>query len=37
MIKAQDVDFYNEQGYLLVKGVFNNEEIAEMRGAVGKL
>lgn len=37
MIKAQDVDFYNEQGYLLVKGVFNKEEVEEMRGAVGRI
>ena len=34
MIKAQDVDFYNEQGYLLVKGVFNKPEVEEMRAAV---
>lgn len=37
MIKAQDVDFYNEQGYLLVKGVFNKSEVEEMRAAVGKI
>lgn len=37
MIKAQDVDFYNEQGYLLVKGVFNQTEVEEMRLAVGKI
>ncbi len=34
MIKSQDVDFYNENGYLLVKGVFNREEVEEMREAV---
>ena len=35
MIKPQYVDFYNEQGYLLVKGVLNPQEVAEMRTAVG--
>jgi ectoine hydroxylase-related dioxygenase (phytanoyl-CoA dioxygenase family) len=34
MIKAQDVDFYNENGYLLVKGVFNKEEVEVMRTAI---
>ncbi|QHT59722.1 phytanoyl-CoA dioxygenase family protein [Paenibacillus lycopersici] len=37
MIKPQDVDFYNEQGYLLVKGVFNKQEVEEMRTAVGAI
>ncbi|MBP3962635.1 MULTISPECIES: phytanoyl-CoA dioxygenase family protein [Paenibacillus] len=34
MITAQDVEFYKENGYLLVKGVFNKEEIVQMRKAV---
>ncbi|RAP75130.1 phytanoyl-CoA dioxygenase family protein [Paenibacillus montanisoli] len=34
MITAQDVEFYKENGYLLVKGVFNKAEILEMRKAV---
>lgn len=33
MIKAQDVDFYNENGYLLVRGVFNQQEVEDMRRA----
>ncbi|REE70482.1 ectoine hydroxylase-related dioxygenase (phytanoyl-CoA dioxygenase family) [Paenibacillus taihuensis] len=37
MITPQDVDFYNENGYLLVKGVFNKQEIIEMREAVDKI
>lgn len=37
MIKAQDVDFYNEQGYLLVKGVFSQAEVEDMRTAVGRI
>jgi ectoine hydroxylase-related dioxygenase (phytanoyl-CoA dioxygenase family) len=37
MIKAHDVDFYNEQGYLLVKGVFNKSEVEAMRTAVGRI
>lgn len=34
MITQQDVDFYKQNGYLLVKGVFNTVEIVEMRKAV---
>lgn len=34
MIKAQDVEFYKENGYLLVKGVFSREEVEQMRRAV---
>lgn len=34
MITQKDIDFYGENGYLLVKGVFNEEEVKEMRGAV---
>lgn len=37
MISAQDVEFYKENGYLLVKGVFNREEVEEMRGAVDRI
>ena len=37
MILASDVDFYNENGYLLVKGVFNKEEVEEMRTAVDRI
>lgn len=34
MILARDVDFYKENGYLLVKGVFNKEEVERMREGV---
>ncbi|PYI54585.1 phytanoyl-CoA dioxygenase family protein [Paenibacillus flagellatus] len=34
MIKADDVQFYKDTGYLLVKGVFSREEVEEMRRAV---
>ena len=34
MIKAHDAEFYNEQGYLLVKGVFNRQEVEAMRSGV---
>lgn len=34
MIQQQDVDFYKENGYLLVKGVFNAAEVEEMRNGV---
>jgi ectoine hydroxylase-related dioxygenase (phytanoyl-CoA dioxygenase family) len=37
MIKPEDVDFYNENGYLLVKGVYSREEVEEMREAVDKI
>lgn len=33
MITADQVSFYNEQGYVLVKGVFNAEEVEAMRNA----
>ncbi|MFC4775519.1 phytanoyl-CoA dioxygenase family protein [Paenibacillus sp. GCM10023252] len=32
-----DAQFYNENGYLLVKGVFSPEEVAEMREAVERV
>lgn len=34
MITQNDVEFYKENGYLLVKGVFNQAEVEEMREAV---
>jgi ectoine hydroxylase-related dioxygenase (phytanoyl-CoA dioxygenase family) len=34
MIAKQDIAFYREQGYLLVRGVFSEEEVQEMRLAV---
>ncbi|WNQ12507.1 phytanoyl-CoA dioxygenase family protein [Paenibacillus aurantius] len=34
MISEKDVEFYKENGYLLVKKVFNAEEVAEMRTAL---
>ncbi|WP_018755004.1 phytanoyl-CoA dioxygenase family protein [Paenibacillus terrigena] len=37
MIQPVDVQFYKENGYLLVKGVFNLEEVEEMRGAVERI
>jgi len=37
MIQPVDVQFYKEKGYLLVKGVFNPEEVEEMRGAVERI
>lgn len=37
MIDEQDVQFYKENGYLLVRGVFNQEEVEEMRGAIDKI
>ena len=37
MITEKDVQFYKEQGYLLVRGVFNTEEVQEMREAVEKI
>jgi ectoine hydroxylase-related dioxygenase (phytanoyl-CoA dioxygenase family) len=37
LIKAQDVEFYKENGYLLVKGVFSPEEVQEMRDAVDRI
>lgn len=37
MIKPKDVQFYNENGYLLVKNVFNSEQVEEMRGALERI
>jgi len=37
LIKAQDVDFYNENGYLLVRGVFNQQEVEDMRRATDSI
>lgn len=37
MIKPQDADFYNNEGYLLVKGVFNQAEVEEMRNGVNRI
>jgi len=37
MIGQHDVDFYKENGYLLVKGVFGQAEVEEMRGAVERI
>lgn len=37
MITSHDVEFYKENGYLLVKGVFNLDEVEEMRQALDKI
>jgi ectoine hydroxylase-related dioxygenase (phytanoyl-CoA dioxygenase family) len=37
MITSEDVDFYKKNGYLLVKAVFNETEVEEMRGAVERI
>ncbi|WP_127579853.1 phytanoyl-CoA dioxygenase family protein [Paenibacillus koleovorans] len=37
MIKPQDVKFYKENGYLLVRGVFNEDEVAAMRTSVDRI
>ena len=34
MINEKDVQFYKENGYLLVRGVYNQQEVEEMRTAV---
>ncbi|MFP5113880.1 phytanoyl-CoA dioxygenase family protein [Bacillaceae bacterium C204] len=34
MITLNDADFYKENGYLLVKGVFTKDEVEEMKNAV---
>lgn len=34
LIKADDVQFYKDNGYLLVRGVFSSEEVEQMRNAV---
>lgn len=37
MINLKDVQFYKENGYLLVKGVFNLDEVEEMRIGVDQI
>ncbi|WP_211748679.1 phytanoyl-CoA dioxygenase family protein [Paenibacillus sp. Marseille-Q4541] len=37
MLSEQDVQFYKENGYILVQGVFNQKEVEEMREAVDKI
>lgn len=37
MIKPNDAEFYKQNGYVLVKGVFSREEVEEMRGAVERI
>jgi phytanoyl-CoA hydroxylase len=37
MITNTDVDFYKENGYVLVKGVFNESEVLQMRESVDKI
>lgn len=37
MITQADADFYKENGYLHVKGVFSPEEVADMRDAVERI
>jgi phytanoyl-CoA hydroxylase len=37
MITLEEVHFYHENGYLLVKNVFNGEEINEMREALERI
>ncbi|QGG57565.1 phytanoyl-CoA dioxygenase family protein [Paenibacillus sp. B01] len=37
MISEREVDFYKKNGYLLVKGVFSDEEVEEMRGGVERI
>ncbi|TYP78936.1 phytanoyl-CoA dioxygenase family protein [Paenibacillus methanolicus] len=34
MLSKQDAEFYKENGYVLVRGVFGPEEVEQMRGAV---
>ncbi|MFD1676669.1 phytanoyl-CoA dioxygenase family protein [Alicyclobacillus fodiniaquatilis] len=34
MITQEDIEFYKENGYLLVRGVFNSSEVEEMRTAI---
>ncbi|MCJ8007484.1 phytanoyl-CoA dioxygenase family protein [Lederbergia wuyishanensis] len=34
MISARDVEFYKENGYLLVKNVFNSQEVEKMKKAI---
>ncbi|MGO4374811.1 phytanoyl-CoA dioxygenase family protein, partial [Paenibacillus sp. MCAF20] len=37
MITSQDVQFYKENGYLLVKGVFSQPEVLQMRESVERI
>lgn len=37
MIAQEDAEFYKENGYLLVKGVFNDREVKEMRTAIDRI
>ncbi|WP_424767292.1 phytanoyl-CoA dioxygenase family protein [Paenibacillus sp. sgz302251] len=37
MINNADVNFYKENGYLLVRGVFNSDEVHAMRAAVERI
>ncbi|MFC0472122.1 phytanoyl-CoA dioxygenase family protein [Halalkalibacter kiskunsagensis] len=37
MIKSKDVEFYKEEGYLLVKGVFNKQEVEEMKNGIDRI
>lgn len=37
MITRNDVEYYHENGYLLVKGVFNSQEVEEMRKSVDNI
>ncbi|WP_338015857.1 phytanoyl-CoA dioxygenase family protein [Paenibacillus mesophilus] len=37
MISQEDVEFYNENGYLLVKAVFDHQEIEAMRTAIDSI
>lgn len=35
MITSEEAEFYKENGFLLVKGVFDNKEVEEMKTAIG--
>jgi ectoine hydroxylase-related dioxygenase (phytanoyl-CoA dioxygenase family) len=37
MIQSKDVEFYKEEGYLLVKGVFNRQEVEEMKDGIDRI
>ncbi|NGP46027.1 phytanoyl-CoA dioxygenase family protein [Bacillaceae bacterium SIJ1] len=37
MISEKDVEFYKQDGYLLVKNVFNEQEVEEMRNGVDRI
>ena len=34
---SADGDFYREHGYVLVRGVFDQGEVEEMRGAIDRI